>query len=69
MDLALQRDIRQWLETFLVVTKRKRRYWHGGIKVKDVAKHSRMHRPAPLNKELFISQIPIAPRLKHSGLK
>ena len=31
-------DIRQWLETFLVVTKRKRHYWLLGIKVRDAAK-------------------------------
>lgn len=49
---------------------RKRHYWLLGIKVKNAAKHSIIHRIAPLNKQrVFVPQMPIAPRLRCSGLK
>ena len=54
MNLVPQEDIRQWLEMVLVVTKRKRLYWHLGKETRNAAKYSAMHRAAPYDKELFI---------------
>ena len=49
MNLVPQEDIRQWLEMVLVVTKRKRLYWHLGKETRNAAKHPAQD---PLQEEL-----------------